>query len=154
MNWESRIPCGRGFRFIDRNIPGLTPEQVFHLRRETLLCDVFLCSTNAITRDGKLVNIDGIGNRLAALTFGPRKVIVVAGVNKIAKDVEQALERVRDYAAPLHARRRAHKTPCVRTGACSDCRSPDRICCVTTIVEFQKEKDRMTVILVGEDLGL
>jgi L-lactate utilization protein LutB len=142
------------FHFIDRNIAGLTPEQMFGLRRETLLCDIFLCSANAITRDGKLVNIDGIGNRLAALTFGPRKVIVVAGVNKIVKDLERALERVRDSAAPLNARRLAAKTPCVRTGTCSDCHSPGRICCITTIIEFQDDKDRMTVILVGEDLGL
>jgi len=142
------------FCFIDRNIPGLTPEQVFHLRRETLLCDIFLCSTNAITKDGQLVNIDGIGNRIAALTFGPRKVIVVAGVNKIVKDVEHALERLREHAAPLNARRRGDKTPCVRTGICSDCRSPDRICCITSIISFQHDKDRITVILVGEDLGL
>jgi len=142
------------YRFIDRNAPDLSPEQVFQLRRESLLADVFLCSTNAITRDGKLVNIDGSGNRLAALAFGPSKVIVVAGVNKIAGSLEQALDRVRNYAAPVHARRRAWKVPCVQTGACSDCRSPNRICCVTTIVEFQREKGRLTVILVGENLGL
>ena len=142
------------YQLVDRGRPGISEEELFSLRRESLLTDVFLCSTNALTRDGKMVNIDGSGNRLAALTFGPKKVIVVAGINKIVDDVERGLERVRNYAAPLHARRRGWDLPCAKTGRCVDCRSPRRICCTVTVTEYQREKDRVTVILVGETLGI
>ena len=142
------------YQLIDRGRPGISEEELFSLRRESLLTDVFLCSTNALTRDGKMVNIDGSGNRLAALTFGPKKVIVVAGINKIVDDVERGLERVRNYTAPLHARRRGWDLPCAKTGRCVDCRSPRRICCTVTVTEYQREKGRITVILVGETLGI
>ncbi|MBI5969220.1 MAG: lactate utilization protein [Deltaproteobacteria bacterium] len=142
------------YKYIDRGRPGISPEEMFTLRRECLLADVFLCSTNALTRDGKLVNIDGVGNRLAALTFGPKKVIVVAGLNKIVDDVEKGLTRIRSHVAPLHARRRGWKVPCAQTGTCMDCRSPDRICNILSVVEFQREKGRLTVVLVGQSLGL
>ncbi len=142
------------YQFIDRGRSETSAEEVFKLRRESLLSDVFLCSTNALTKDGKLVNIDGIGNRLAALTFGPKKVIVVAGLNKVVADVEEGLKRIRNSVAPLHARRRGWKVPCANTGYCMDCRSADRICGTITITEFQREKGRLTVILVGESLGL
>ena len=142
------------YQLVDRGRPGASEAEMFALRRESLLTDVFLCSTNALTRDGKMVNIDGSGNRLAALTFGPKKVIVVAGINKIVDDVERGLERVRNYAAPLHARRRGWDLPCAKTGRCVDCRSPRRICCTVTVTEYQREKDRVTVILVGETLGI
>ena len=142
------------YQFIDRGRSETSAEELFKLRRESLLSDVFLCSTNALTKDGKLVNIDGIGNRLAALTFGPKKVIVVAGLNKVVADVEEGLKRIRNSVAPLHARRRGWKVPCANTGTCMDCRSADRICGTITITEFQREKGRLTVILVGESLGL
>lgn len=142
------------YQLVDRGRPGISEAEVFSLRREGLLSDVFLCSTNALTRDGKMVNIDGSGNRLAALTFGPKKVIVVAGINKIVDNVERGLERVRNYTAPLHARRRGWDLPCAKTGHCMDCRSPQRICCTVTITEYQRVKDRITVILVGETLGI
>ncbi len=142
------------YQFIDRGRSETSAEELFKLRRESLLSDVFLCSTNALTKDGKLVNIDGIGNRLAALTFGPKKVIVVAGLNKVVDDVEEGLKRIRNSVAPLHARRRGWKVPCANTGYCMDCRSADRICGTITITEFQREKGRLTVILVGESLGL
>ncbi len=142
------------YQLIDRGRPGTSEEELFSLRRESLLTDVFLCSTNALTRDGKMVNIDGSGNRLAALTFGPKKVIVVVGVNKMVENVEQGLERVRNYAAPLHARRRGWDLPCAKTGSCVDCRSPRRICCTVTVTEYQRVKGRITVILVGETLGI
>jgi L-lactate utilization protein LutB len=142
------------YQFIDRGRSESSAEELFKLRRESLLSDVFLCSTNALTKDGKLVNIDGIGNRLAALTFGPKKVIVVAGLNKVVDDVEEGLKRIRNSVAPLHARRRGWKVPCANTGYCMDCRSADRICGTITITEFQREKGRLTVILVGESLGL
>jgi len=142
------------YKYIDRGRPGISPEEMFALRRESLLADVFLCSTNALTRDGKLVNIDGIGNRLAALTFGPKKVIVVVGINKIVENLERAFERIRNHVAPLHARRRGWKVPCAETGTCVDCRSPDRICSIISVVEFQREKGRLSIVLVGEPLGL
>jgi len=142
------------YRFIDRPLSGISPEESFQLRREGLLSDVFLCSANSITRDGKLVNIDGIGNRVAALTFGPKKVIVVAGLNKIVDDVEEGLKRIRNQVTPLHARRRGWKVPCAQTGCCVDCRAPDRICGTVAITEYQREKGRTTVILVGESLGI
>jgi len=142
------------YQFIDRGRSETSAEELFKLRRESLLSDVFLCSTNALTKDGKLVNIDGIGNRLAALTFGPKKVIVVAGLNKVVADVEEGLKRIRNSVAPLHARRRGWMVPCANTGYCMDCRSADRICGTITITEFQREKGRLTVILVGESLGL
>jgi len=142
------------YQFIDRGRSETSAEELFKLRRESLLSDVFLCSTNALTKDGKLVNIDGIGNRLAALTFGPKKVIVVAGLNKVVDDVEEGLKRIRNSVAPLHARRRGWKVPCANTGYCMDCRSADRICGTIAITEFQREKGRLTVMLVGESLGL
>lgn len=142
------------YHLIDRDRPGISDEEMFLLRRESLLADIFLCSVNAITRDGKLVNIDGIGNRVAALAFGPKKVIIVVGINKIVKDLDRGLERIRNYVAPVHACRRGWDVPCAKTGACMDCRSPQRICCTVTVTEFQKEKGRISVILVGEPLGI
>ena len=142
------------YQLIDRGRPGISEEELFLLRRESLLTDVFLCSANALTRDGKLVNIDGSGNRLAALTFGPKKVIVVAGVNKIVDNLERGLDRVRNYVTPLHACRRGWNLPCAKTGHCVDCRSPQRVCCTITVTEYQRVKDRLTVILIGETLGI
>ncbi len=142
------------YHFIDRNAPGLSEDEAYRLRRESLLSDVFLMSTNALTMDGKLVNIDGYGNRVAALTFGPDKVIVVAGINKIVPDVEAALRRIKDYVTPLHSKRRDRPVPCAKTGMCADCHTPERSCNITCIIEHQREKDRITVIIVGEDLGL
>ena len=94
------------FQFIDRRAPGLSEDEIERLRRESLLSDVFLMSTNALTMDGKLVNIDGIGNRVAALSYGPSKVIIIAGINKIVPDQESAMQRIKNYVTPLHARRR------------------------------------------------
>ena len=139
---------------INRDRPGITDAEIFLLQRESLLADVFLCSTNALTRDGKLVNIDSIGNRLAALAFGPKKVIIIAGINKIVKDLDHGVERIRNYVAPIHAYRRGWNVPCAKTGVCADCHSLERICSTVTITEFQKEKDRISVILVGEPLGI
>jgi len=133
-------------------------------QKEAFFADVFLTGTNAVTLDGKLVNIDGYGNRVAAIAFGPEKVIVVAGANKIVKDVNEAIERVRQVAAPLNAQRHYLKhqwpelsnLPCVRTGRCVDCNHEWRICHITMIIEgtFAWVKGRMNVVLVGEELGL
>lgn len=139
-------------------------EQRYDVARETFSADIFLVGTNAITFDGKLVNIDGIGNRVAPMVFGPKKVIVVVGVNKIAKDVDEALERVRSVAAPMNAMRHFLKhqrpefedLPCVKTGRCIDCKHPSRICRYTVIIEGAtiRDKGRINVVLVGEELGL
>ena len=119
--------------------------------------DVYLCSSNAVTEDGKLVNIDSTGNRVASMIFGPKKVIVVAGKNKIVKDVGEALRRLKKVAAPMNARRHnLVELPCVATGACTDCDSPNRICRVITIMEKAPNRVRqpnLTVVLVAEKLG-
>ena len=132
-------------------------------QREVFFSDVFLTSMSAITCDGKLINIDGLGNRVAATIFGPKKVIVVAGVNKIVKDVNEALQRIREVCAPMNAKRHYLKhhneeysdLPCVRTGRCVDCLHECRICNYTVIIEYIKqEKGRINVVLVGEELGI
>ena len=119
--------------------------------------DVFLCSSNAVTEDGKLVNVDSTGNRVATMIFGPERVIVVAGVNKIVKDVDEGLKRLKTVAGPLNAKRHnLVELPCVKTGVCADCDSPKRICRVITILERAPNRVRgpnMTVVLVAEELG-
>jgi hypothetical protein len=142
------------YRLIDRSVPGLTREQTFQLRKDSLTARVFLMSTNALTMDGKLVNIDGYGNRVAALSFGPARVIILAGVNKIVPDLEAAISRIKNYVCPLHAHRMELPVPCATTAECADCRSRDRFCCITNIVEYQLNKERITVIICGEELGL
>ena len=142
------------YSFIDRNLPGLSEEESHQMRRDSLHADVFLTSTNALTMDGKLVNIDGTGNRVAAISYGPTKVIVVAGINKIVTDLEAAIRRIKDYITPLHARRRDRSVPCAKTGVCVDCKIPERSCNIVTIIEHQRQKDRITIIIVGEELGL
>jgi hypothetical protein len=103
--------------------------------------------------DGRLVNLDGSGNRVAAMTFGPKKVILVVGMNKVAPDLESAMARVKHYAAPVNALRIGFKTPCAETGLCSDCKSPQRICNMWSIIEGHTVKGRIHVKLVGENLG-
>ncbi len=115
--------------------------------------DVFLAGCNAMTEDGVLVNIDGNANRVSAIAFGPRKVIFIAGMNKVCKDVDSALKRARNTAAPVNAQRFGLDTPCCRTGACMDCKSPDTICCQFLITRYSRHDDRIFVILVNDDLG-
>lgn len=115
--------------------------------------DVFLCSVNAITEDGVLVNIDGNSNRVSALAYGPKKVVLIVGMNKVASDVDHAIKRARNEAAPINTQRFGLQTPCSKTGSCMDCKSPDTICCQFLITRFSRHKDRIHVILVGEDLG-
>ncbi len=125
-----------------------------NISRQTFLCDVLVGGTNAVTRDGKLVNIDAVGNRVASMIFGPRKVIIIAGKNKIVKDVDEALYRIKNLIAPFHARTKGFATPCAQTGRCSDCSAPKRICSVTSIMEKRPWRTETSVILVNEDLGL
>lgn len=115
--------------------------------------DVFLASANAITEDGIMVNIDGAANRIAALAFGPRKLVFIVGMNKVCPDVESAITRARNVAAPINAQRFGLSTPCSQTGACDDCKSADCICCQMLITRFAMDENRVHVILVNDDLG-
>ncbi len=150
------------YRFLDRYAAGLTPEQQLSVLQESLAADVYLCSSNAVTRAGELYNVDGRANRVAALAFGPRSVIVVVGCNKIVDDLSAAVHRVKTVAAPLNAKRLGCQTYCAVNGVCkaadSDrytdgCGSPDRICSHYLICGKQRIRDRIHVILVGEPLG-
>ena len=150
--WEA-IAALPEVNLIDPYQPELSPEEGLELRRQGLTADVMIASTNAITLDGKLVNLDGMGNRVAAMAFGPKKVILVVGMNKVAPDLESAVARVKHYAAPVNAIRFGVKTPCGETGLCSDCKSPQRICNMWSTIEGHMIKDRIHVKLVGENLG-
>lgn len=131
-----------------------TAEEKTEIYRKTFGADVFLTSTNAISEDGVLVNIDGTGNRVAAMIYGPKKVIVVAGMNKVAKTAEDALTRARTVAAPINCQRfPSLKTGCNVTGACEDCLSEDSICAYFSEIRISRPAGRICVILVGEDLG-
>ncbi|HKM38987.1 MAG TPA: lactate utilization protein [bacterium] len=123
------------------------------IRRTQATTDVFLASSNAVTEDGRLVNIDGTGNRVAAMVYGPHKVILVCGQNKIVPDVEAGIHRTQNVAAPKNARRLNTGTPCGVTGRCNDCDSPGRMCAVTTIIERCPGQTDLKVILVREELG-
>ncbi len=143
----------RGNRVVHHWQRGLSAEEAMEARRQELNSDAFLSSSNAITEKGQLVNVDGAGNRVAAMIFGPRKVVVVAGVNKIVKDVDEAVERIRNVSAPMNAKRLNLETPCAVSGVCTDCESPGRICRVTTIMDRAPEEADITVVLVNEELG-
>jgi hypothetical protein len=131
-----------------------TPEEQRDLIQRSFATDVFLSSTNAITEDGKLYNVDASGNRVGAMLIGPKKVIVVSGVNKIVKDEEAAEKRVREWVAPQNAKRLGRKTPCAETGVCGDCSSPDRICNIYVTLKKKPSRTEFVVILVGEPLGI
>ena len=115
--------------------------------------DIFLSSANAITDDGIMVNIDGNSNRVSAIAQGPRKVVFIVGMNKVCPDWDSAMKRARNVAAPINAQRFGLSTPCSKTGACMDCKSPDTICCQFLITRFSRHKDRIHVILVNRNLG-
>jgi L-lactate utilization protein LutB len=115
--------------------------------------DVFLSSCNAMTEDGILVNIDGNANRVSAISFGPKKVVFIVGMNKVCKDVDGAMKRARNVAAPTNAQRFGIETPCTKTGSCMDCKSPDTICCQFLVTRYSRHADRIHVILVNDNLG-
>ncbi|MFC1857634.1 lactate utilization protein [Thermodesulfobacteriota bacterium] len=135
----------------DRSVP---PEEFIERRRQSLLVDLFFMGTNAITETGQLVNLDMLGNRVAALTFGPKNVIVLVGRNKIVGELEDAFERIKAYAAPVNAMRLDMKTPCAKTGICEECKAPARICNTWTLTEKSFPKGRVKIVLINEDLGL
>ena len=147
-----------------KNVPGLevldtfdrtlTPEENLALRRRSLLVDLFIASTNAVTEEGVLVNLDMLGNRVGAINFGAKNVIILLGRNKIVPDLDAAMFRIKNYAAPANAMRLDKKTPCTKTSYCEECKSPDRICNVWSITEKSFPKGRIRVILINQDLGL
>lgn len=143
----------KGGVVLDHNQPGLTPEEKIEIMRQEVVSDLFVCSTNAITLDGYLVNVDGNGNRVAAMTFGPKKVIVVAGVNKICTNTDTAFDRIRTAAAPMNNKRLQLDNPCIKTGTCMDCDSKNRICRVYSIIKRKPGNSDITVLLIGEELG-
>ncbi|MDM8553007.1 lactate utilization protein [Desulfobacterales bacterium HSG2] len=132
----------------------ISREESIERRRQALLADLFVTGTNAVTEKGQLVNLDMIGNRVAGITFGPKHVIIFVGRNKIVPDLEAAMFRIRNYAAPTNAIRHHIKTPCVETSYCQNCKSPQRICNTWTITEKSFPKDRIKVILINGELGL
>ncbi|MFZ2781056.1 MAG: lactate utilization protein [Rectinemataceae bacterium] len=142
-----------GAILLDHNKPGLSSEERIGLLRAQLTCDLFLASSNAVTMKGELYNVDGNGNRVAALSFGPRKTIVVAGANKIVADETEAWARIEAWASPMNNRRLGKDNPCMKLGQCADCDSTGRICRVYQILRRRPSFADFTVILVGENLG-
>ena len=137
------------FNFIDR-------DAMEDKRAAALMAydsDVFLASCNAMTEDGVLVNIDGNSNRVSAIALGPKKVVFIVGMNKVCKDIDGAMKRARNVAAPTNAQRFGIETPCTKTGACMDCKSPDTICCQFLVTRYSRHADRIHVILVNDNLG-
>lgn len=143
-----------GFQLNDRSRPGITREEKEEVERDNFRADFFISGVNALSEDGRIVNIDGYGNRVAPIFFGPKKVFLIAGVNKICHTLEQALVRAKQVAAPLNAYRLEQDTPCVKTGQCMDCRSGSRICSYTAIIDRSPVPGRITLIIVGMELGL
>lgn len=144
---------GGGYNYLDRDAAGLSGEDVTEIYRRSFLADWYLGSANAIIETGGLFNVDGNGNRVAAYIYGPKNVLIVAGINKIVPDVQAALERVRTIAAPANARRLTCQTPCRTLGHCTDCSSPARMCCDYVMQGYQRIKNRTKIIIVNEALG-
>jgi len=142
------------YEVLDTYDKGISKEAMLERRRQSLLVDLYITSTNAVTEDGQLVNLDMIGNRIGGLTFGPKHVVVLVGRNKIVTDLEDAMVRIKDYAAPTNVLRLSKKTPCSKTSFCDDCNSDDRICNTWAITEKSFPKDRIKIILINKDLGL
>ncbi|NLL78939.1 MAG: lactate utilization protein [Clostridiales bacterium] len=140
------------YELIDRST-AKTPEESREIFGKSILSDYFLMSTNAITLNGELINIDGNSNRVACLAHGPRHVIIIVGMNKIVTDVACGIERVRNFAAPPNAVRLGTKTPCGVTGTCSDCFSPDCMCCQILVTRFSRHPGRIKVFFIAEELG-
>lgn len=142
----------KGIKVIDRD-KAASPEERKMLMKQALTSDVFLTSTNAITMDGELMNVDGNGNRLAAYNFGPDSVIVVAGMNKVVTKLDDALAKIRLDATVPNAFRTNSQSPCRFTGKCTECTSDQTLCCQILVTRYSKPKNRIKVVLVGENLG-
>jgi len=142
----------RGNVVFDKTL-AQSDEDVVKLKKVSLLTDYYISSSNAISIDGRIVNIDHSGNRVAALTYGPDKVYVVVGKNKITKTHDEALKRAKNTAAPLNAKRAGYNPPCLLAGHCVDCLSPERVCFIVSIIEGQHVKNRLTLLIANEDEG-
>ncbi|MCJ7774048.1 MAG: lactate utilization protein [Desulfobacterales bacterium] len=142
-----------GKTVYDHNREGISPEDSFDFRRKQSSSDCFFCSANAISATGEIVNVDGVGNRTNAMSFGPKKVIIVAGMNKVAHDLDSALKRIREVAGPMRAKSLGMDTPCAKTGICDDCNAPMRICNITTILHRKPMMTDISVVLINEELG-
>lgn len=168
----SVIECGidellrdKKYCFMDRGRAGITPEQQQECFKASIGADFFFCSANAVTENGELLNVDGLANRISSIAFGPKKVVMIVGVNKIVPDLKEAFLRVKKIAAPKNCVRLNKNTPCAKLGHCvsllnndnpdfaDGCNCDDRICCDYMISAMQRQKDRITVILVNEELG-
>ncbi|MBI9089729.1 MAG: lactate utilization protein [Desulfobacterium sp.] len=139
---------------INKNEPGISKAEKAERIKAAMTAELYFTGTNAVTENGQLVNLDMIGNRVGALTFGPREVVVLMGQNKVVPDLDSAMVRIKEYAAPTNAMRLDMKTPCTKTGQCMDCSSPARICNTWTITEKSFPPKRVKVILIRQDLGL
>lgn len=141
------------YTLIDQEAPGLSKEQAYEARRQALLADVLITSSNAVTKNGEIVNIDGLGNRVAGLNFGPKQAIIIIGVNKIVPDLPAAWRRIKTTAAPLNNKRLNTNNPCVISGICENCDLPSRICRIYSVIQGQMIPNRLHVIIVNENLG-
>ena len=148
------LACG-DYRFLDRARPGITPEEAGEMMRRAFFADWYITSTNAVTEQGELFNVDGNGNRVAAMAFGPKKVLVIAGENKIVPDLKAAVERVKAVAAPKNCVRLGLATPCAATGHCGErrCRSERRICCDFSVQSYQRDPQRIHLFFLPGQLG-
>jgi L-lactate utilization protein LutB len=146
------LRCGR-FNFLDRYKENLTPQDTKNIYRKSFMADTYFVSSNAVTEQGELYNVDGTGNRTAAMIYGPDKVIVIVGVNKIVSNLDEAIHRNRNCSAPANAKRLNRNTPCTKLGYCMDCNSNERICNDYVLIRRQGQKGRIKVIVVGKNLG-
>jgi L-lactate utilization protein LutB len=143
----------KGCVLLDHGIAGLSLEERYAIRRKQLHAGVFLCSSNAVTMQGELVNVDATGNRVAAMMFGPERVIIAVGTNKLVNTLDEAHVRIKTVAAPVNNKRLNYPHPCVEEGQCMDCRSQSRICNLTTIIRRRPPFTDIHVLVIGEDLG-
>ncbi len=143
----------QGKTLYDHWEEGLAPADALRIRKKQSDCDCFLCSANAISMTGEIINMDGVGNRTNAMSFGPKKVFIVAGMNKVTKDLDSALKRIHEVAAPMRAKSLGIETPCGKTGICGDCNDPMRLCRISTILHRKPMMTDISVVLVNESLG-
>jgi hypothetical protein len=144
----------RPVKLLNPLAKGLSPEEGDKIRRAIFSADVFVCSSNAVTEDGKLYNIDATGNRVAPMIFGPKRVVLLCGVNKIVKDIDEAHKRVKEWVAPMNVKRLGYKPPCGQTGICVDCGSEERICNAYVTLAKKPRRTDFWVFLIGEEMGL
>ena len=138
--------------FLNPYTPGLSKEELLLQRRQAFFADLYITSSNAVTRQGNLVNLDGLGNRVAAMIYGPTHVVLFVGRNKICDDLDAAISHITQFAAPANSIRLSRKTPCVKTGSCMDCKSPERICNAWSVIEKSNPAGRIHVLLINQDL--